>query len=342
MSCPFGKIHWEEWDDLDLTACVDIIHRLPPVGSGSAPEYWIKSWNKYWYGPAPVAVVDQGDQGEEGAVRLGFKHLVHLGPICISVYLNILVNYGNSRWIRAHTSCRSWPARPGRGRCSLSGLPASCTPFNQTYIQSVWDFFLPLRNGWHVSGLFVYFFAKLLHLNFSHLSIVFPNFLKLLKTLNLFLSLPVLLNILQLFLISFCCFVGPLLSFSGFIIHSFGKLFSDAQLGSSGCVNVTLSQLLACYVCGQWPRAASVRTYATPPASIVVSLRDEATSAQSDHLRQYGPTRRPRQASSCHNATKRCLLSCSHNESLRDVCWVTICVSTSLRDARGKHSHVIT
>ena len=27
---------------------------------------------------APVAVVDQGHQGEEGAVRLGIQHIVHL------------------------------------------------------------------------------------------------------------------------------------------------------------------------------------------------------------------------------------------------------------------------
>ena len=64
MSCPFGKVHWEKskkWC-LDLTACVHIVHRFPPVGSG----------------PAPVAVVDERHQGEERAVCLGFQHLIHL------------------------------------------------------------------------------------------------------------------------------------------------------------------------------------------------------------------------------------------------------------------------
>ena len=46
----------------DLAACVHIVHRIPPVGPG----------------PTPVAVVDEGHQGEEGAVRLGIQHIVHL------------------------------------------------------------------------------------------------------------------------------------------------------------------------------------------------------------------------------------------------------------------------
>ena len=71
---------------MDLTAGVDSVDWILLVRSRAAP----------------VAVVDEGHQGEEGAVRLGIQHIVHLiikprsylqGDICDIFLLYEFLNY---------------------------------------------------------------------------------------------------------------------------------------------------------------------------------------------------------------------------------------------------------